>query len=70
MDKKTAFSFLDWEFKKYSTNFLDELGWFNLTAIGEHLIHFAHCEDEDADEWAYEWATQPKYKEFLEPLGL
>lgn len=70
MDKKSAFVLLDWEFKKYSTNLLDKLGWFCLTTISEHLILFAHVADEDADEWAYEWATQPKYKEFLEPLGL
>lgn len=68
MDKKTAFSLLDWELKTHPTNLLDALGWFNLTAIGESLMHFAHCDDEDADEWAYEWATQAKYSMYLEPL--
>jgi hypothetical protein len=68
MDKKSAFSLLDWEFQTYPSNFLCPLGWFSLTAIGEALMHFAHCDDEDADEWAYEWANQPMYKKYLEPM--
>lgn len=70
MDKKSAFSLLDWELVKYPENLLDKLGWFCLTSISESLLHFANCDEQDADEWAYEWATQPKYKKYLEPLGL
>lgn len=70
-NKKSAFAFLDREFNEFPDNLLDPLGWFNLTVISETLLNFANVgEQGQADEWAYEWVTQPKYKEFLEPLGL
>jgi hypothetical protein len=70
-NKKSAFAFLDREFSIFPTNLLDDLGWFCLTTISETLLNFTNVWEQDlADEWAYEWATQPKYKKYLEPLGL
>ena len=72
MNKKAAFAYLDSEFAEALHNqwsgFLTDIGYFNLTYISELLMDFKSVDNDDADEWAYEWASQPKYSEYLETL--